>query len=355
MNRKSLLTIAAGLMLTASSTAFAQQKCQGSDIANGPFSYTAAAPATGTFIGSAGTSHNLLFSVPAPSVSPDTTKPDVFPGQGQNPCLALADAHIHIHEITKVKDASGNVLNPAVVVDPASTLFATISGAFVFTPPTTQFDPGEKVDVSVVVSNPNVNAADLGSYSVSMKSHAPGAGIGTGPGATFSLELKLAELGDTVPPTVSINKPLGDQILGVVPVEISAVDPAPGSGVASMSASINSTGGAVFNFALTLNATGLPQGAGSSGTPVVATSSFTPMGGTGTAGTTLAQAFSSINRSGIGNYLLSAQAVDGVGNIGFGSAIFKVKYDLNFTQSAVANGCPAGSPGNPQFGPCNAM
>ena len=40
MNRKSLLTIAAGILLTAGS-AHAQQKCAGSDIANGPFAYTA--------------------------------------------------------------------------------------------------------------------------------------------------------------------------------------------------------------------------------------------------------------------------------------------------------------------------
>lgn len=354
MNRKSLLTLAAGFLI-ATGSAHAQQKCAGSDIANGPFSYTAASPSSATFVGSAATTVGPVhFSVTAPSVANDTNKPDVFPGQGQNPCLGLADAHIHIHEIVKIKDSQGTVLNPPVNVDPASDLFTRITGAFSFTPANTQFAPGSVVPVSVTVSNPNVLAADLGSYLVSMKSHAPGAGIGTGPGSNFALEL-TGQAPDRIPPTVSINKPAGDQILGVIPVEISAVDPAPGSGVASLSGSVSSTGGAVSNQVLTLTVAGLPQGSGAAGTPVVATTNFTPFGGTGTAGTSLAQAFTSANRSGIGTYLLNARATDGAGNTGFGNAIFKVKYDLNFTQTAVANGCPGGNANNPQFGPCNAM
>ena len=218
-----------------------------------------------------------------------------------------------------------------------------------------QFTPGETVVVTVAVSNPLVNAGDLGAYMFSIKTHAPGAGIGTGSGFVYTLQLKVDTFRDTTPPTVSIGKPVGDQILGVVPVEITANDPAPGTGVASISATINSLGGAVPLQALALTAAGLPQGAGSSGTPITATGTFAPFGAMGTAGTTLAAAFTSTVRSGIDTYSIRAQAVDGAGNIGFAANIFKIKYNVSFTLAFVPNGCPGGNASNPNFNSCNGM
>jgi hypothetical protein len=101
----------------------------------------------------------------------------------------------------------------------------------------------------------------------------------------------------------------------------------PGTGVETLSATISSAKGIVSNLDIPLSYT--PQPAGSDAT---GTGSFTPTGGSGSAGTTLASAFTSTSRSGIGTYTLYAEAEDGAGNVGHASSGFQVKYDVQFTQ-----------------------
>jgi hypothetical protein len=148
---------------------------------------------------------------------------------------------------------------------------------------------------------------------------------------------------DTTPPVVSVTKPSGDEILGVIAVEITAFDPTGpvASGLSSISASVSSAGGTVSALPITLAFDhSLPEPAG---VVVTGTGSFTPTGGTpgSTAGTTDAAAFTSGSRSGIGSYTIDAQASDVAGNIGEGTKSFHVKYDVAFTDQSVPNGCRA--------------
>ena len=310
------------------------QRCDGVDIANGPFAYSSATPSVATFEESSPDA-TTAFTVTAPSPNPETGAPNVFPGQGQESCASSALATFEVHDIVRIEDADGNSVFEELdaALDP---LYATIASQFVFTDATHEFlpkTPGDSYVVHVTIHNPTVEDEDYGVYMVWMKAHAPGAGVGTGPGATIALTLTGSEEQDELPPIVTVVRPSGDQILGVIPVEIQATDPVPGTGVVSMGASVASIGGTV-NQAIALAAT-LPVAAGSS---VTGTGSFTPTGGTGLQGTTLASAFTSINRSGIGSYRLSAQATDGAGNTGFATALVAVKYAISFTME-VTSGC----------------
>ena len=137
---------------------------------------------------------------------------------------------------------------------------------------------------------------------------------------------------DTTPPVVSVTKPSGDEILGVIGVEVTAFDPdgPVASGLASISASVSSAGGTVSGLPISLAFNpSLPQPAG---VVVTGTGSFTPTGGApgSTEGTTDAAAFTSNFRSGIGSYTINAQASDVAGNIGYGSKSFNVKYRCGF-------------------------
>jgi hypothetical protein len=129
----------------------------------------------------------------------------------------------------------------------------------------------------------------------------------------------------------------------VIGVEITAFDPTGpvASGLASISASVSSTGGTVSGLPISLALDhSLPQLAG---VVVTGTGSFTPTGGApgSTAGTTDVTAFTSASRSGIGSYTINAQARDVAGNLGEGSKSFNVKYDVAFTDQSVPNGCKA--------------
>ena len=315
-------------------------------IANGPFAYTnESGPTSATFIGSTGSPVSLSFTVTAPNATGGII---VFPGQGQNACTGTADAAIGVLEITQVADAAGNVLDPAVDIGSTNpALFTQIADAFgislddlTFTPASvlTSFTPGSSDSVFVDVGNPGVAPANYGEYEVKLASHAPGAGIGVGPGIEFDLTLKAPSVSDTTPCVVTINTPTtAAETLGPIAVSVQAYDPSPGSGLASLSASISSAGGTVsnVNIPLTLSST-LPVAAG---VTVTGTGSYTPTGGTGTAGTTDALAFTSTGRSGIGTYTVTASCTDVDGNSAQKSVTFAVNYAVSFTKAFVPNGC----------------
>jgi len=321
------------------------QKCGGADIATGPFAYTNYGANSATLNGSAAGAVATGFTVTAPTPSPDSPAVmNVFPGQGQNPCLGEALATIGVIEIQKVADAEGASLEAPLQLDLDSGLGQQIAAAFSFAPSTYLFTPGDSVGVTVTVNNPGASALDHGDYLVKMGAHAPGAGIGVGPGPLFNLSLRPATATDTTPPTVSVTKPTGDEILGVIAVEIQAVDPTgpAATGLASMSATISSSGGTVTALPIALSLSpALPVAAGAT---VTGTGSFTPAGGSpsDTAGTTDALAFTALSRSGIGTYTINAAATDGAGNTGVASRTFNVNYDVGFVKQSSTNPCQSG-------------
>ena len=321
------------------------QKCGGSDIATGPFAYSNPGTGSGTFTGTVAVTVTTGFTVAAPAPSPDLPLvPNVFAGQGQNACLGEALADIGAIEIDKIADAEGQMLESPLSLDIHSGLGQQLSAAFTTAPSSHVFTPGDSIVVTVTVSNPNVSPADYGDYQVKLAAKAPGAGIGVGPGLLFTLSLRLATAVDTTPPVVSVTKPAGDEILGVVGIEVQAYDPdgPAASGLASMSASISSSGGTVSNVTIPLTPdTTLPV---APGVTVTATGTYTPAGGSpsDTAGTTEALGFTASSRSGIGTYVLDATAADVAGNSGMASRTFNVNYQIAFTKASSTNPCQSG-------------
>ena len=351
MDRQKSLAMGLGLAFClASGSAFAQsggsQKCGGADIANGPFIYSTPSITQTTFNGTGGSSISTSFTITAPSKEgkndPDVI--DVFPGEGNDQvCWPTANATIGVLEISKVGDATGNPLLTPITLDPFLGVGQAIANAFWLTPASHRFGIGETITVNVEISNPNLTYADYGDYDIKLAAQAPGFGIGVGNGPHFFLSIRGASVTDTTPPVVSVTKPSGDEILGVIAVEITAFDPTGpvASGLSSISASVSSAGGTVSALPITLAFdNSLPEPAG---VVVTGTGSFTPTGGTpgSTAGTTDAAAFTSGSRSGIGSYTIDAQASDVAGNIGEGTKSFHVKYDVAFTDQSVPNGCRA--------------
>jgi hypothetical protein len=340
-----LIFLSVVLLLAAASTgALATGKCDGADIANGPFVYTPLGVSQATFNGSGGSPVSTNFSITAPSVASNqqTDLPDLFPGEGQLPCTATAFATISVLEIQKVGDASGSPIDP-IGIDPSSALGDLITGAFDLEPKSNTFGIGDTLAITVDIRNPNVNTEDYGDYDIKLAAQAPGYGIGVGNGPHFLLRLRAATATDITPPVVTVTKPSSDEILGVIPIEIQTYDPNTppvATGLASMSATVSSAGGAVSNLAipLTLDQT-LPV---SAGVTVTGTGNFTPNGGSGPAGTTNALAFTSSSRSGIGSYTVYAQATDGAGNTGPGSKSFNVKYYVTFIKQDSTNPCQTG-------------
>lgn len=322
------------------------------DKATGPFSYNPAIAGTGTFTGTGGGPYSAVFQICAPGGG------DIFPEGG-----IFADASIRVFGIEKVADGSGNPISPIqVALD--STLGIKIKDAFNLNPTTKRFYPGECVDVTVTVSNPGAGSAEYGDYVVVMKAQAVGSGIGVGSGSRYTLRLRPATLTDIDPPVVTIISPFNNYTLGPVPVRFKATDPAvgptnsaPGTGIASISATVSSIGNAVTtvravdNQSVTLTiAPSLPVDAG---VEVTGTGTFTPTGGTGPMGTGIMIAFFDAigHRSGIGSYTLTAKATDGEGNVGSATSDFKVNYDVSFVEAAgqVNSGQPQNSRGRFSF------
>ena len=185
--------------------------------------------------------------------------PDVFPGQGNPaPCSGTADATIRALEVSKVGDANGDPIEP-VELDPSSGLGLQITNAFLLSPDSHTFNLADNdsmtVTVAVGVNNPNVGENDYGDYEVKLAAKAPEFGIGVGNGLNFFLRLRALTATDTTPPVVSVTKPTGDEILGVIPIEVQAYDPDTlpiATGLASMSATVSSAGGTVSNLPILL-------------------------------------------------------------------------------------------------------
>ena len=342
------------LLAAATSPVFAQKKCGGAGIANGPFSYTANGVASATYTGPGGGALKTGFTVLAPNASGTIV---VFPGEGQNPCLGEADATIGVMEITQVGDSAGNPLTTEMIISPSDALYNTIASAFAVSPSANTFTPGSSVNVNVTVSDPIADGfSAYGVYLVKIASQAPGAGIGVGPGFEFTLTLLAPAVGctnDTTPPIVAIIHPAtGDEAtnlgvtsmtLGNIAVEVQAYDPlsgggCPSTGLQSLTVSVSSAGGTVsgLDIPLTLDP-GLAQPAG---VVVTGKGTFTPTGGSGSQGTTDVLAFTGSAWSGIGTYTLTATATDVAGNSAMATFTFPVTYFVSFTMD---NGSGCGS------------
>ncbi len=316
--KKTLLVIGLILMV-ASGQALAARGGQ-TKIANGPFNYTPGSMGSVTYLGNEGAPLDTGFQLCAP------TGGTIFPAGGDS-----ADVEIRVFGIEKVADASGNPVE-AEEIPLDSPLGALIAGAFDIDPASYIIYPGECVDIDISVSNPGVTEADFGDYVVVVKAQSIGSGIGVGSGSRFNLGLREASESDNVPPTVTIDQPADGSslILGPVTVEITATDPAPGSGLGSgaVNATIMSAGNTV-NQTLFLTDDG-PKDAGYAQT---ATGSFTPTGGTGTEGT-WEDPFSSTYLSGIGTYTISATATDLAGNTSpAATSTFDINYNVVFTKN----------------------
>jgi len=296
---------------------------KGVQSANGPFSYSSAQLGEVTFLGDSGSPVWFHLDITAPSGG------SVFPAGDRS-----ADASIRVFGIEKVCDADGVDLSEAVSVDLESELGAAINDAIIIDPDTWTFVPGSTAPVCVYVGNPVLAAADYGCYEVTIKAQSPGSGIGVGSGARVLLKLFAATETDETPPDVTILSPSGINILGQLPVAFTAKDPAPGTGVASVSASISSVGGAVANVPVALvTDLSLPQAAD---VLVTATGTFVPTGGLpgSVNGTTDVAAFTSASLSGNGSYTLTASATDEAGNVGTKTQEFEVKYAVDLDARA---------------------
>lgn len=354
-----VMYLGALLLLAGAGSAWAvPEKCGGADIANGPFSYIATGLTQATFSGSGGSDVSSSFNVAAPNASPDTSAQNVFPGQGAtNACAPTANALIGVLEIQKVADADGNPLASPLDVGLGSSLGQAIVAAFSVDPSAwNDFAPGASTSVVVTVSNPNLDSANYGDYAIKLAAKADGYGIGVGSGVMFTLVLRAPTSVDTTPPVVNVTKPTGDEILGVVGVEVQAYDPAgpAATGLASLSAKVSSVGGAVSDetISLTLDTalTAAP------GVTVTGTGSFTPTGGTGADGTSDVSAFTSASRSGIGSYTITAEAVDGAGNTATNTKNFAVNYAVAFTkQDGSTTGVCAGYSTQPGRAGCSGQ
>lgn len=328
------------LLAAASGTAWAQGR-KGVSIANGPFTYNPSIMGSATFLGMAGTPIDTGFTLCPPGGG------TIFPAGGSN-----ANAEIRVFDILKTGDANGNSLLEPVKVSLDSTLGSMITSAFEISPSGGTVYPGYCFAVDVTVYNPGVLPEDFGDYVVTIKAKATGSGIGVGSGSRFNLSLRAATLTDTTPPVVNILEPAdgSTHILGELDVEVQAMDPAPGSGLAigAITANISSAGGTVSNESIPLTDDG-PKAAGET---LTALGGLIPIGGGGAQGTTEVSAFTSSSPSGIGMYVISATATDVLGNTSVAiTSAFQVKYDVQFTTQtgSINNGNPGQSNGHFKF------
>jgi hypothetical protein len=334
--KKASLTIVVLVLLAALATSPAW--AGGPQCANGShFSYGPLTPyAQWTFTGTGG-SVITNFDVKAPN------EDNGFPvGTPPRDCAPTATATIDATEVTKVADANGNPIDP--VSEDGTSLGDAISAAFAFVPnPWANFSPGDGTTIVVTLSNPNVDPLNYGDYDVKLAAHDNGAGIGVGDGPHFTLKLRAQPCTNTIP-DVTITKLIGDPpgVLGTVPLTFTARDIC--DDIESMTATVTSSGGAVNQSISVSISPGLPVPALATGT---ATGSFTPYGGTGSPGTADALAFTDVsgNRSGIGNYSITAQATDQSNVTGSDTWTFDVNYAVTFTKQSVPSGCSSAHTG----------
>lgn len=257
-----------------------------------------------------------------------------------------ASASVRVFGIEKIADADGVLLDPPVSVALDSPLGGVLAAAIRISPADCVIQVGSELEVNLLIANPAVDPADYGDYIVVVKAQARGAGIGVGKGVRFLLRLRAAELRDTTPPVIVFNEPSGSALLGPVFVSVGAKDPAGGDGLASVSAWISSKGNAVSALPVALvQDPVLPVAA-----DVVSTGEgyFVPLGAedVDAAGASLATAFTSTNRSGIGTYALTVSATDAAGNTSTEtSAEFVLNYSVVITQDGAPGGDNANSTG----------
>ena len=178
---------------------------------------------------------------------------------------------------------------------------------------------------------------------ITLKAQAIGAGIGVGSGTRYMLGLRAPAATDTVPSTVTVNKPSDDEVWSDGRRSRRRRSHA-GKWVNWMGATIISAGGTVSNLVIALALDhSLPFAAG---VTVTGTGTFYPAGGTGATGTTLETAFTSAARSGIGTYTLTASATDVAGNTGSTAKAFKLTYALEFTKASAQPTCAGGGTSN---------
>jgi len=328
-------TLAAMLVLSAlTAPAWGAQKCQGSDIANGPFTYGVSGASDTTFMGEVSGAVNTGLTVTAPSPATDGTDPNVFPGQGAlNNCAEFATAVIGVIDIDKIADADGILVGPdEVPLD--SPLGVKIASAFGGLPYAwSDFPTGDQEEVTISVDNPMVAESDYGTYAVKIAAKADGYGIGVGSGLLYTLRLQPLMQQDVTPPEVSIGEPTLDEVLGITSLKIQAYDPdlPAATGLADLKASIRSAGGAVPEEDILPLDMDKPFVA-PPGDVVTADGSYTPRGGDGPDGTNIGTPFFDGFLSGIGNYILNVEATDGAGNVGTATKSFKVDYEVGITK-----------------------
>ena len=333
MTTKAPLTLWLIVLLFALTTSSAWAADHGHCSNASHFTYGPLTPyAQWTFAGTGGSPITTNFQVTAPN------DPGGFPvGNPPRDCAQTSSANIEATEVCKTADANGNPIIPCTEED-GSPVGDAISGAFAFAPnPWANFSPGDSTNIVVTVSNPNLDPSDYGDYDVKLAAHDNGSGIGVGDGPHFTIKLRSQPCTATIP-DITITKLNGDPpgILGSVPLTFTARDMC--DSIVSMAAVVASSGGAVNqNISVSVNP-GLPVPANTTGT---ATGSFSPYGGSGSPGTTDASAFTDVagNRSGIGNYTITASATDQGGNIGTDTWTFDVNYAVTFTKQSVPAGC----------------
>lgn len=335
MSFKKLVVIFSSILFLALPSTALEGKngpCGGQKIATpSHFTYSSLNPASATFAGLSG-SQLATFDVTPPGGGTVFTT-----------CNPTDTANIFVRDITQIGDANGNPLSSTVDITSTNpTLASQIAAAFSFSPNPATFTPGVPVTINVTIANPGVDPSAYGVYDVNIaaKDETPGsAGIGVASGSDFILHLIAAVCSDSVKPTVTITEPTSDQILGMIPVEVTANDPSAncGTGVASLSATVSSSGGAVSGLLLLDSSTNTGTFDQSftvpAGTTVKGDATFTPTGGSGTGGTDGGTPFSALALGGIGNYTINAEAKDVIGNIGTATQNFNVTYDLSFNSS----------------------
>jgi hypothetical protein len=327
MSPKKLVVIFSSIIFLALASTALEGKngpCGGQTIATpSRFTYSAPTPASVTFMGMSGSS-SATFTVTPPSG-----------GAVFATCNSTDTANIFVRDITQTGDANGNPLDsPIDITSTNPALASQIAAAFSFSPNPVIFTPGEApVTITVAISNPGVDPSAYGVFDINFaaKDVTPGsAGIGVASGSDFVLHLiaPTNTCDDTTKPDVTITEPAGDQLLGVIPVEVTANDPdipqGCGTRVASMSADVesalyvSSNGMMGFHQLLLDSATNTGTFDHSftvpAGITVTGDANFTPKGGSGTNGTVSGTFFKS----------------------------FSVTYDVSFSQSQ-----NVGSGGNP--------
>lgn len=345
---KHTTTLAAMLVLSAlTAPAWGAQKCEGADIANGPFIYAVSGATSATFVGEVSGAVSTGLTVTAPSPAKSDFDQDVFAGQGAlNACATQADALIGVIDIDKVADAEGNLVGPDEVPLDSPLGVKIVDAIDVIPVAWDDFGPGDSSGpIAISINNPMVSVGDLGTYAIKIAAKADGYGIGVGSGLLFTLTLQAPDEEDLTPPQVSIGEPSLDELLGITALKVQAYDPAHtgATGLASLKASISSAGGAVSAVNILPLDMDKPFVA-PPGEVVTGDGSYTPRGGDGPDGIPEGTPFDPGFLSGIGNYTLTAEATDVAGNTGTAHKSFKVDYEVGFTQET---GNCSGNPNKP--------